>query len=103
MLSADKRSRLRRVIAVMNRKGGVGKTSITSNLAGVLAQAGYKVLAIDLDQQGNLGDDLGYRHTDYNDHGAALFFALNSGNPLAPAKGIRENLDVVPAGFSRTR
>lgn len=52
MLSADKRSRLRRVIAVMNRKGGVGKTSITSNLAGVLAQAGYKVLAIDLDQQG---------------------------------------------------
>ena len=98
MLSADKRSRLRRVIAVMNRKGGVGKTSITSNLAGVLAQAGYKVLAIDLDQQGNLGDDLGYRHTDYNDHGAALFFALNSGTPLAPAKGIRENLDVVPAG-----
>lgn len=100
MLSAEKRAKLRRVIAVMNRKGGVGKTSITSNVAGVLAQAGYRVLVIDLDQQGNLGDDLGYRYTELNDGGAALFMALAgpAGTPLTPKKEVRERLDVVPAG-----
>jgi chromosome partitioning protein len=82
----------------MNRKGGVGKTSITANLAGVLASAGYRVLAVDLDAQGNLGDDLGYRGTDLNDEGAALFDALAFGKALKPAKSIRNNLDVLPAG-----
>jgi len=82
----------------MNRKGGVGKTSITANVAGVLAGAGYRVLAIDLDAQGNLGDDLGYRATDLNDEGAALFEAVAMGKALVPTKGIRENLDVIPAG-----
>lgn len=82
----------------MNRKGGVGKTSITANVAGVLAQAGYRVLAIDLDAQGNLGDDLGYRDTEADDKGEGLLQALSFAKPLKPSKSIRENLDVVPAG-----
>lgn len=98
MLTPDQRLKNRRVIAVMNRKGGVGKTSITANLAGVLASAGYRVLAVDLDAQGNLGDDLGYRDTDLNDDGAALFQALAFGKALTPAKNVRDNLDAVPAG-----
>jgi Mrp family chromosome partitioning ATPase len=45
------RTALRRTIAVLNGKGGVGKTSLTANLSGLFADAGYRVLAIDLDPQ----------------------------------------------------
>jgi chromosome partitioning protein len=42
------------VISVMNYKGGVGKTTITANLAAELAFRGYRVLLIDIDPQANL-------------------------------------------------
>ena len=43
-----------RIIGIYNNKGGVGKTTISFNLAGVFAEMGYKVLLVDMDQQGSL-------------------------------------------------
>lgn len=48
-----------RVIALLNQKGGVGKTTTATNLAAALTQAGYNVLAIDLDPQAHLTLSLG--------------------------------------------
>lgn len=47
------------VIAIINRKGGVGKTATAQNLGAGLLQKNYKVLFVDLDSQGNLSYGLG--------------------------------------------
>lgn len=83
-----------RIIAVVNGKGGVGKTSTVANVAALLAANGYRTLAADVDAQGNLGIDLGY----VGDEGASLAAAAMTSARPEPMKDVRPGLDVIPGG-----
>ena len=85
---------MRRIVAIANGKGGVGKTTLTAGLAGQVAAAGHRVLVVDTDPQGNMGRDLGYGPQD----GSSLGLAITHGLPLAVNRDVRDRLDVVPGG-----
>ena len=57
-----------KVIVVTNQKGGVGKTTTCAAFAGIFRKYGKKVLAIDLDPQGNLSFSLGAEDSGYTIH-----------------------------------
>lgn len=90
---------LTRVLTIANGKGGVGKSTTATNVAGLAATAGWRVLLVDFDPQGNAGHILGYRWKGQSDGGQHLVDTLMSGAALTPLlTGVRDNLDVVPGG-----
>ncbi|VVQ25722.1 ParA family protein [Pseudomonas fluorescens] len=68
-----------RVVSVVSTKSGVGKTTVTANLGGLLADAGLRVLLLDLDSQPTLSSY--YALSQKADAGAYEFIALNLAMP----------------------
>ena len=90
---------MRDVLAVINPKGGVGKTSLVANVATNVAAAGHRVLTVDLDTRADLGFDLGYRGDPArDDEGRGLCDALLNDAPLKPAPSSHPALDVLAGG-----
>ncbi len=71
-----------RIIAVANQKGGVGKTTTVINLAAYLADSGKRVLAVDIDPQGNTTTGLGISKPTVD---ASIYDVLLDGQPLMDA------------------
>lgn len=89
------------VWTIANQKGGVGKTTTTVTLAGLLAQKGYKVLMIDLDPHGSLTSYFSYNPDSIDESVYSLFQKKISAKrtPLASMlcrTGI-DNIDLLPA------
>ncbi|MEL6180428.1 MAG: ParA family protein [Myxococcota bacterium] len=81
-----------RRIAILNQKGGTGKTTTTVNLAAGLAQSGQRTLIIDMDAQGHVGISLGVKAE------RSLFHLIvENADPRTCATPVRENLDVILA------
>ena len=100
-----------RIIAIMNNKGGAGKTSTITNLAMSLAHAGRRVLLIDGDQQANSTEVMAngkkyyaqYGHTIcdlYNNPRVSIFDAII---PAVSGEEVIDNLYIIPSDPSFER
>jgi chromosome partitioning protein len=84
------RAKRARRIAILNQKGGTGKTTTAVNVAAGLAERGNEVLLLDTDAQGNVGASLGVR-------GAQTLYhvVVDGADPTDVSVPVRKGLDVV--------
>jgi chromosome partitioning protein len=91
-----------RKIAVVNMKGGVGKTTTAIHVAAGIAARGERVLLIDADPQGNVGHAFGIKPKHTIEH----LLVGEAATEAVIMRGVRERLDIIastPSAFSLER
>lgn len=83
-------------ISFATNKGGVGKSTSTAFCAEILASAGYKVLVVDMDSQGNLTRII-TQNSIYQYSGNTIMEAFQTGNADPYIINVKEGLDLIPA------
>jgi chromosome partitioning protein len=89
---------MKKTIAVVNLKGGVGKTTTAVNIAACWGELGKKVLLVDLDPQGSASMSYGIQ-----EDGTNLLEALRMNNPLPVVPTSLSEVDIVPSGPALAR
>ena len=87
-----------RIIAIANQKGGVGKTTTAINLSSCLAEKGQRVLAVDMDPQGNMTSGLGVDKDDVDNTVYDLIIGEADINEVIQ-RNVMDNLDVIPTNI----
>lgn len=87
-----------RIIAIANQKGGVGKTTTAINLSACLAEKGKKVLALDMDPQGNMTSGLG---VDKEEVETTIYDLIVGEATIEEVllEDVMENLDIIPTNI----
>ena len=88
-----------KIIAITNQKGGVGKTTTSINLSAALAEAGKKVLVIDIDPQGNTTSGFGIEKNEVDNTVYELILGDCSINDCM-IKDVIPNLSLVPSNIN---
>src|SRR3954454_21675820 len=86
-----------RTIALMNQKGGVGKTTTTVNLGAALAEAGKKVCLVDLDPQAHLTINYGVEPA--GEHTGLYEVLVEGASFLQAIHTISQNIALVPSSI----
>lgn len=86
---------VRTIVAIVNQKGGVGKSTTAINLAAYLAEKGERVLVVDMDPQANATSGLGVEES----FDGCMYDVLLEGKPLeeVAVKTSIEGLEVAPS------